>query len=108
MQASQITSTSANLRRSRWSRSGGGKRRALAAPRTDAVGFELAAGSEDVAPARGAHRRRITGGKDDVGKRLDRRVGRAFERCARPGVERDQVDLGRDALEQPYQFARLG
>ena len=28
--------------------------------------------------------------------------------AARPGIERDQVDLGRDAGDQPHQFARLG
>src|SRR5207248_8530074 len=69
---------------------------------------ELATGGRDVAAARRAHRRRIAGGEDDVGERRDRRRGRTFKGRARPWIERDQVDLGGDALEEAYQFARLG
>ena len=83
-------------------RAGGDKvrrreRRGCAPAQPDARRFELAAGGEDVAAARGAHRRRIAGGEDDVGERRDRRVRRAFVGRAGPRVERDQIDLGGNA-----------
>ena len=55
-------------------KSGGGQGRPLAPAHSDARRFQLAAGGEDVAATRRAHRRRVAGSKDDVGKRLDRRI----------------------------------
>jgi signal transduction histidine kinase len=69
--------------------------------------LELAAGGEDVAAARRADRRGIAGIVDEVGELLDRLPVRALVVRARPGVERDQVDLGRNALEQLHQRAGI-
>src|SRR5581483_8892488 len=70
-----------------------GRLLALALFQADAVGFELAAGGEDVAAARRADRRGIAGAVDDIAEGLDRFVGRAFEGRARPGVEGNEIDL---------------
>ncbi len=58
--------------------------------------------------ARRAHRARIAGRKDDVGKRLDPLPIGTFVRRAGPGIEGNQIDLGRNAFQKPHQFARLG
>ena len=44
---------------------------------------------------------------EDLGEGIDARVGRALERDARRGVERNQVDLGLDAVEQLRQPPRI-
>src|SRR6516162_5779792 len=62
--------------------------------------LELAASSEDVAAARRAHRRGIAGVEHDLGEFLDLLPVRAFMSGARPGIERDEIDLGRNALDQ--------
>ena len=77
------------------------ERQPLAHPHPLALALELAAGGEDVAAARRADRRGVAGAVDDVGEALDRLPVGALVVGARPGIERDQVDLGRDALEQP-------
>src|SRR3954451_1521780 len=66
-------------------------------PRPELLGLalELAAGGEDVAAARGAHRRGVAGPEHDLGKALDALPVRALVLRAGPGVERDQVDLRR-------------
>ena len=73
------------------------ERQALAHAEALAFALQLAAGGEDVAAARGADRRGIAGAVDDVGEALDRLPVGALVVGARPGIERDQVDLGRDA-----------
>src|SRR5215472_19172114 len=78
----------------------GAQRHALARREFLGCALELAAGGEDVAPARRAHRRRIAGVEDVLGKFLDLLPVGAFIAAARPRIERDQVDLGRNALEQ--------
>ena len=67
--------------------------------------LQLAAGGQNVAAARRAHRARIARVEHDLGKALDGLPVRAFVGAARPGIERNEVDLGRQALEQPYQRA---
>src|SRR5712691_3388916 len=84
--------------------SGGGDGGPLASAQLDACGFELAASSEDVAATGGSHRRRIAGRENNVGKRLDRRVRRAFVWGTRPRVERDQIDFRWNARQQPDQL----
>ena len=59
--------------------------------------LQLAAGGVDVAAARRAHRRRNARFEDDVAERPDPLVGRTFVGRAGPRVERDQIDLGRQA-----------
>ena len=76
-------------------------------PLPQAFGFELAAGGENIAAARGSDRRRIAGPVHDIGKRGDILVGRTFIRRTRPGIERNEVDLGGNAADQPHQFARI-
>src|SRR6185436_9616867 len=49
--------------------------------------------------ARGAHGARIARFVDDLGEALDLLPVGALVSGARPGVERDQVDLGRDAAQ---------
>src|SRR4051812_48467745 len=73
-----------------------------------ALALQLAAGGEDVAAARGADGRGVAGAVDDVGKALDGVPVRALVARPRPGIERDQVDLGRDAGEQADQRLRVG
>src|SRR3569832_1031028 len=74
------------------------------------LGFalELAASSKDIAAARRAYRRRVAGLVDDVGELLDPRRARAIVVGARPRIERDQVDLGWNAAQQPHQLTRIG
>src|SRR5262249_16986611 len=50
----------------------------------------------------------IAGAEDDVGESGDRFVAGAFEGRIRPGIERDEIDLGGNTGEQLYQGARLG
>src|SRR5712671_6070599 len=92
----------------RWQQgSGGGNGRQLASAQLDAGGFELAASGEDVAAAGGSHRRRISGRENNVGKRLDRRVRRAFVWGTRPRVERDQIDFRWNTRQQPDQLPSI-
>src|SRR5262249_8269828 len=70
--------------------------------------LELAAGGEDVAAARRAHRGRQAPGGDDLGEAVDAVIGRALVGRAGPRVERDQVHLGVDRLEQAHQLACVG
>src|SRR6266516_4610410 len=70
--------------------------------------LELAAGGEDVAPARCAHRRGVAGAEHNLGELLDPLPLRAFVSAAGPWIERDQVDLRRNAGEQPHQRSRIG
>src|SRR5262245_19972374 len=58
--------------------------------------LELAAGRQDVAAARRAHRRSVTGIENDLRESLDLIPLRAFVPGARPRIEGDQVDLGRN------------
>src|SRR5207248_2663993 len=64
---------------------------------------QLSARRQDVAASRGADR----GGEpcihDDAGKAVDGRPRAGLERAARPGIERDQVHLRRNAGDQPHQ-----
>ena len=70
--------------------------------------FELAAGGEDVAATRGADRRGIAGAVEHGGEGLDRRPIAANIVRAWPGIERDQIDLGRHAGHQLHQCFGLG
>src|SRR5215218_9853354 len=65
-----------------------------------ALALQLAAGGEDVAPARRADRRGVAGAVEDGREGLDSPPVGALVGAARPRIERDQVDLGRDALHQ--------
>ena len=56
--------------------------------------LELAAGGENVAAARGAHRRGIAGVENVFGEFFDLVPVRTFVGRTGPGIERDQVDLG--------------
>src|SRR5688572_861797 len=76
------------------SRIGGGGLAAGAGALFLGVALQLAAGGEDVAAARRADRRSVAGAVEDRGERLDGRPGGALILAPRPGVERDQVDLG--------------
>src|SRR5882757_3982811 len=78
----------------------GAQREALAGGQLLGRTLELAAGGKDVASARGAHRRGVAGIDDDLGELLDLLPVRAFVFAARPRIERNQVDLRRNALEQ--------
>src|SRR5437879_5070172 len=73
-----------------------------------ALALQLAAGGEDVAAAGRADRRGVTAAVEDRGEGLDGPPVGTFVGAAGPGVERDQVDLGRDALEQLDQGLGLG
>src|SRR3954454_3195370 len=64
------------------------------------LALELAAGGQDVPPARGADRRGVAGSEDDLREAFDALPIRAFIAAARPGIEGNQVDLGRDALQE--------
>src|SRR6476661_3704720 len=83
----------------------GGEGLAVSLPEPLGLALELAAGGEDVTAAGGAHRGGIAGPIDDIGELLDPSRRRALVGAARPGVERDQVDLGRDVGEQADQLA---
>src|SRR6516162_1412919 len=81
----------------------GAQRHALVRRELLARALELTAGGEDVAAARRPYRRRIAGVEYDLGKLFDRVPVRAFVAGAGPGIEGDQIDLGRNALQQPDQ-----
>src|SRR5690606_29042750 len=68
-------------------------------PQLLALGLQLAAGGQDVAAARRADGRSVTRLVQDGGEGLDRLPVRALIIRARPWIERDQIDLGRDALD---------
>src|SRR5690349_382019 len=61
-------------------------------------GLELAAGGVDVAAAGTADRRRDAGLEDDVAEALHALVVRRVVGRAGPGIERDQIDLGRQLV----------
>src|SRR5262245_9669787 len=82
------------------------QREALARGELFGRALELAASGQDIAPARCAHRRGVAGIEDDFGKFLDSLPIRALVPGAGPRIERDEVDLRRDAREQLDQ--RLG
>src|SRR5215211_482240 len=65
--------------------------------------FQLAAGGQDVAAARRAHRRGVAGVEDVFGEFFDLVPVRTLVTRARPRIERNQVDLGRNPLEQFYE-----
>src|SRR5690242_2382582 len=67
--------------------------------------LELAAGGEGVAAARRAHRACIAGAVEDGGEALDGVAVGTFIGGARPGIERDEIDLGGNSLEQLDQTA---
>ena len=69
--------------------------------------FSWPQAAKDVAAARRADRRGVAGPVDDVGEFLDAFPVGALIFGARPGIERDQVDLGRNALEQADQVERV-
>src|SRR5204862_4120650 len=79
---------------------------ALAGAELRALRPELPARRHDVTAARGAHGARIARPVHDLRETLDLLPIRALVFRAGPGIERDQVDLGRDAGEQLHQ--RLG
>src|SRR6476661_4632568 len=60
--------------------------------------LELATGGQNVAAARRANRRSITGIEHDLRELLNLFPLRALVSRARPRVERDQIDLGGDAF----------
>src|SRR5688572_26017637 len=80
----------------------------FAGPQLLALALQLAAGRQDVAPARGADGRGVAGAVEDGGEGFDRLPVRALVLGPRPGVEGDQVDLGRNALQQLDQRLGLG
>src|SRR5215210_6459764 len=61
-------------------------------------GLQLPAGGVDIAAARSPHRGRDPGFENDVRERADAVGLRAFVGRARPRVERDQIDLGRQLV----------
>src|SRR5207237_341194 len=69
--------------------------------------LELSAGGEDVAAAGRAHRRGIARIEHDLGEFLDLLPVRAFVAGAGPRVERNEIDLGRNALQEPPQVLRV-
>src|SRR5665213_3346096 len=73
-----------------------------------AFAFELAAGGHDVATARRAHRRGIARAVHDLGEFLDLVPVGAFIGRAGPGIERDEIDLRRNAANELHQFFRIG
>src|SRR4051812_45517414 len=77
--------------RSKVSPPSGGRDRALRPAQALARRLELAAGGQDVAPARGAYRAGVARILEDAGEGADAVVGGAGVGRARPGVERDQV-----------------
>src|SRR5689334_4697380 len=79
------------------------QRLALAGGELFRLRLQLAAGGEDVAAARGAHRGGVAGVEDIFGEFLDLLPVGALVTRARPGIERDQVDLRRNALEQLHE-----
>ncbi|ENN89629.1 hypothetical protein RHSP_37267 [Rhizobium freirei PRF 81] len=62
--------------------------------------LQLAAGGENIPPARRADRRGVTGRIDEIGELLDLLPVRTLVVRAGPGVEGDEVDLGRNAFQE--------
>src|SRR6201987_3630547 len=81
----------------------GAQRLALARREFFGLRLQLPAGGEDIAAARRAHRRGIAGIEDIFGEPFNLVPVRTFIGRARPGVERNEVDLGGNALEQLHQ-----
>src|SRR6185312_16964616 len=79
-----------------------------ARPEFLALALKLAAGGENVAAARRAHRARVAGVEHDLREALDSFPVRAFVSASRPGIERDEVDLGGQTLQEAHQGSRLG
>src|SRR4029078_10046031 len=71
--------------------------------------LHMATRAVDVAPARRTHGRRDARLEHDVAERPDAFVRRAFVSRAGPWVERDELDLRRQAVlaDQPHQLARM-
>src|ERR1700756_5666800 len=90
----------ARNRRSLQERLFGGELAAFAGAHLLALALQLTAGGENVAAARRADRRGVAGAVEDRGEGLDRLPVRALVVGPRPRIEGDQVDLGRNALEQ--------
>src|SRR5207244_719281 len=65
----------------------GAQRLSLARRQLFGLRLQLSAGGEDVATARGAHRRGISGVEDIFGERFDLVPVRTFVTRARPGIE---------------------
>src|SRR5262249_42875281 len=84
------------------------QRQALARGELFGRALELAASGQDVAPARGAHRRGVAGIENDLGEFLDSLPIRALVGGAGPRIERDEVDLRRNAREQVDQRLCVG
>src|SRR5262249_41048368 len=74
--------------------------RALARAQFQALRLELAARCHDVAATRGAHRARVARPVHHLSEALDLLPVRTLVRRAGPRIERDQIDLGRDARKQ--------
>src|SRR5277367_1461471 len=72
-------------------------------PQFLALALELAAGGQNVAASRRAHRARVASVEDNFREALDRLPVRAFECAPRPRIERNKVDLGRQTLEQTHE-----
>src|SRR5262245_54233013 len=70
--------------------------------------FELPASGEDIAPARRAHRRGITGVENDLGEPFDLLPVGAFVFGAGPWIEWNEIDLRRNSREQLDQRLGLG
>src|SRR6185312_14322447 len=81
----------------------GAQRLALAPGQFFGLRLQLAAGGEDVAATRRADRRGVAGVEDIFGEFFDLLPLRALVFRARPRVERNQIDLGRNALQQLHQ-----
>src|SRR5664279_1811103 len=60
------------------------------------LALQLPAGRQNVAPARRAHGARIASIEHDIGKFFDSIPVRTFIRRAGPGIERNEIDLGRN------------
>src|SRR6516164_4889261 len=71
------------------------------------LALQLTASGKDVASARRANGRGIAGVEHDLGEGLDAVPIRAFIARARPRIEGDEIDLGRNAAQQANQFARV-
>src|SRR5882757_4553993 len=65
------------------------------------LGFELATGGKDVAAARRAHRRRVTGVENIFRKLFDLVPVRTLVAGAGPRIEWNEIDLGRNSLQHP-------
>src|SRR6478672_1229861 len=86
----------------------GTQRQALARGEFLARALELPASGEDIAPARRAHRRGITGIENDLGESFDLLPVGAFVFGVGPWIERNEVDLRRNSREQLDQRLGLG